>query len=134
MKEKFLQDYHSLLVEHRLEEFEQKLSSHFLVYFGKLLPLHFSYLDWLVIKLRPIRKRPKLPLGLNSDYINSQILMDKRSFVSIIQFLNSDITALQNAKINVGGNHILWNSARLVSGTLISESPISNDGGFSETG
>ena len=51
MKGKFLQDYHSLLVEYRLEEFEQKLSSHFLVYFGKLLPLHFSYLDWLVIRL-----------------------------------------------------------------------------------
>lgn len=88
MKGKFLQDYHSLLVEYRLEEFEQKLSSHFLVYFGKLLPLHFSYLDWLVIRLRTIRKRPKLPLGLNSDYINSQILMDKRNFVSLIQFLN----------------------------------------------
>ena len=88
MKGKFLQDYHSLLVDHRLEEFEQKLSSHFLVYFGKLLPLHFSYLDWLVIKLRPISKRPKLPLEFNSDYIHSQILMDKRSFVSLIQFLN----------------------------------------------
>ena len=45
MKGKFFQDYHSLLVEHRLEEFEQKFSSPFLVYFGKLLPLHFSYLD-----------------------------------------------------------------------------------------
>lgn len=31
IKGKFLQDYHSLLVEHRLEEFEQKLSSHFLL-------------------------------------------------------------------------------------------------------
>lgn len=57
MKGKFLQEYHFLLVGNRLEEFEQKLSSHFLVYFGKLLPLQFSYLDCLVIKLRPIRKQ-----------------------------------------------------------------------------
>jgi hypothetical protein len=51
MKGKFLQDYHSLLVENRLEEFEQKFSSHFLISFGKLLPLKYSYIDWLVIKL-----------------------------------------------------------------------------------
>ena len=56
MKGKFLQDYHSLLVENRLEEFEQKLSSQFLISFGKLLPLKYSYIDWLVIQLRPIRK------------------------------------------------------------------------------
>ena len=43
---------HLLLVENRLEEFEQKLSSYFFFYFEKLLPLHFSYLDWLIIKLR----------------------------------------------------------------------------------
>ena len=42
MKGKFLQDYHSLLVEHRLEEFEQKLSSHFLLYFGKLLQIKIN--------------------------------------------------------------------------------------------
>ena len=56
MKGKFIQKYHLLLVSNNLEEFEQKLSSHFFLYFGKLLPLNFSYLDWLVIKLRPIRK------------------------------------------------------------------------------
>ena len=56
MKGKFIQKYHLLLVENRLDEFEHKLSSHFLVYFAKLLPLQHSYLDWLVVKLRPIRK------------------------------------------------------------------------------
>ena len=35
MKGKVLQNYHLLLVENRLEEFEQKLSSHFLISFGK---------------------------------------------------------------------------------------------------
>jgi len=56
MKGKVLQQYHLLLVENRLEEFETKLSSHFLLSFAKLLPLDYSYLDWLVLKLRPIRK------------------------------------------------------------------------------
>ena len=88
MKGKFLQEYHSLLVENRLEEFQQKLSSHFLISFGKLLPLEISYLDWLVVKLRPIRKQTTLQYGLNSDYIKSEILIDTRTFVSLIQFLN----------------------------------------------
>ena len=38
-----------------------------MVYFAKLLPLQYSSTDWLVIKLRPIRKQPSLPSGLNSD-------------------------------------------------------------------
>jgi len=88
MKGKFLQKYHSLLVENRLEEFEQKLSSHFLLSFGKFLPLQYSYLDWLVIRLRPTRKQITLQHGLNSDYIKSEIVMDTRTFVSLIQFLN----------------------------------------------
>jgi hypothetical protein len=88
MKGKFLQDYHKLLVSNRIQEFEQKLSSHFLLSFGKLLPLNYSYLDWLVIKLRPIRKQTILQHGLNSDYIKSEILMDTTNFVSLIQFLN----------------------------------------------
>ena len=41
MKGKVLQQYHLLLVENRIEEFEQKLSSQFFISFGKLLPLHY---------------------------------------------------------------------------------------------
>jgi hypothetical protein len=88
MKGKFLQKYQLLLVSNRLEEFEQKLSSHFLLSFGKLLPLQYSYLDWLVIRLRPTFKQTTLQNGLNSDYIKSEIVMDTRTFVSLIQFLN----------------------------------------------
>lgn len=88
MKGKFLQNYHLLLVSNRLDEFEQKLSYHFLAYFGKLLSLEFSYLDWLVLKLRPIRKQPIFSFGLNCDYIKSEILMDATSFVMFLQFLN----------------------------------------------
>jgi len=88
MKGRFLQQYHLLVVSNHLEEFEQKLSSHFLISFGKLLPLNYFYTDWLVIKLRPIRKQINLQYGLNSDYIQSEILADSRNFVALIQFLN----------------------------------------------
>ena len=54
----------------------------------KLLAFNYYYLDWLVIKLRPIRKQPILQYGLNFDYIKSEILMDTRTFVNLIQFLN----------------------------------------------
>lgn len=88
MKGKFIEKYYFLLMENRLEEFEQKLSSDFLLYFGKLFPLNYSYLDWLVIKLRPIRKQTTLQYGLNLDYTQSDIVADSRNFVALIQFLN----------------------------------------------
>jgi len=88
MKGKFIKSYHNLLIQNNFEEFEHKLSLHFLTYFGKLLPLEYSYLDWLFLKLRPIRKQTTLPYGLNSDYIQSEILADSRDFVALIQFLN----------------------------------------------
>ncbi len=53
-----------------------------------MLTLNYSYLDWLIIKLRPIRKQTLSQHGLNSDYIKSEILMDTKKFVSLIQFLN----------------------------------------------
>ena len=87
MKGKVLQNYHLLLVENWLEEFEQKLSLHFLISFEKLVPLNYSYLDWLVLKLRPIQKQTLIQSGLNSDYIKSEILMDTRRFVMFLQFL-----------------------------------------------
>lgn len=79
MKGKVLQQYYLLLVENRFEEFEQKLSSYFTLYFGKLLPLQHSYLDWLVIQLRPMRRQ---------SCIQSEIKSDSRKFVMLIQFLN----------------------------------------------
>jgi hypothetical protein len=90
MKGKFLQEYHLLLVGNRLEEFEQKLSLHFLRYFGKLLPLKYSHTDWLVIKLRPIQKYSILQYFLNMDYVELKSLYlssDPKKFVMLLQFL-----------------------------------------------
>ena len=88
MKKTFIKKYHTLLVENCLDELEHKLSSHFLIYFGKLLPLEFSYVDWLILKLRPIRKQPTLQSGFHSDYLNLEIKMNARPFVNLLQFLN----------------------------------------------
>jgi hypothetical protein len=43
MKGKVLQNYHLLLAENRIEEFEQNLSSQFLTSFGRVLPLQYYY-------------------------------------------------------------------------------------------
>lgn len=51
MKGKFLQKHHLFLVLNPLDEFEQKLSSHFLVYFGKLLPLNYSYFYPILVRV-----------------------------------------------------------------------------------
>jgi len=54
------------------------------------LPLNHSYLDWLVIKLRPIRKQQIPHFFLNTDYIESKsfcVSVDRKKFVMLLQFL-----------------------------------------------
>lgn len=60
-----------LLVSKRLEKFEQKLSKHFLYSFCKILTLHYYYFNWLVIKLRLIRKQKFLPSSLKLHYLQT---------------------------------------------------------------
>lgn len=45
-------------------------------------------MDWLVVKLRPIRKQNTLGSGLNSDYLKSEIRTDPKNLVSLLQFIN----------------------------------------------
>ena len=52
------------------------------------MPLQSSYVDWLVFKLRPIRKQNNFQLGLNSDYIQSEIALNPKTLIQFIQFLN----------------------------------------------
>lgn len=54
------------------------------------MSLKYSYLDWLVIKLRPIRKYSIFQSFLNIDYIESKNLClssDPKKFVMLLQFL-----------------------------------------------
>jgi len=94
IKGKFGGEYHSLLVSNELQEFEQKLSAHFFSHFGKLLFLGYSYTDWLVFKLRPIRNRKQNPLpkghGLKVEYLQTQDFKkesDRKSFFIFLQFI-----------------------------------------------
>jgi len=73
MKGRSLEKSYNLLVLNNFEEIELNLTKRFLSYFGKLLPLQNSYLDWVVFKLLPIRKQNNFQLGLNSDYIRFEI-------------------------------------------------------------
>jgi len=88
LKGKLLLDYHLLLVENNFDQFEEKLSSYFFLYFGKLLPLQHSYLDWLVVKLRPIRQYLISKDSFNFDYIKSEIKSDPTKLITLLQFLN----------------------------------------------
>ena len=85
MKGRSLEKSYNLLVLNNFEEMEFNLTKRFLSYFGKLLPLQNSYLDWFVFKLHPIRKQNNFQLGLNSDYIRSEIEINRKN---LIQFLN----------------------------------------------
>jgi hypothetical protein len=88
MKGKFLQSYHSLLVSNNLKNFEQRLTKHYFHYLGRTLPLRYSYLDWLAIRLRLMRKKITPHFFLNSDYIESEMNLDTKTFVMLIKFLN----------------------------------------------
>jgi hypothetical protein len=93
MKGKLLQDHHFLLISdfNCLEEFENKLSNYFIRYFGKLLPLDYSYLDWLATKLRPIRKQLIPEVVLNSDYLKPdslQLFTERKKLITFLQFLS----------------------------------------------
>ena len=90
IKGKFIKTYQTLLIQDYFEEFEHKLSLHFLTYFGKVLPLHYSYTDWLVIKLRPMRKQRFYLTGLKVDYLKPlsfQDNIDPYKFCTLLQFL-----------------------------------------------
>ena len=100
-----IKSYQNLLIQNNFEEFEHKLSIHFLTYFGKVLPLHYSYTDWLVIQLRPLRKQTFSLTGLKVDYLRSgsfQNNLDPYKFCTLLQFLVYAQTL--NYKIDSLGN------------------------------
>ena len=85
---KSIRTYHLFLVSNNLEEFEDKLSKYYLSYVSQLLPLNYSYLDWLVVKLRSIQTKTIPSQILKTDYIQKEISTDPRTFVMLLQFLN----------------------------------------------
>lgn len=57
IRRKLIADYKPNFLSNNFEKLEDSLIREFLHYFWKLLPLDYSYLDWLIIKLRPMRKQ-----------------------------------------------------------------------------
>lgn len=81
--------FHYLLKRKNFNEFEDKLSEQFFLYFGKLLPFEFSYLDWLVIKLRTIRDQQIPSPFLKVDYLESKHFsgnLDPKELIMLLQF------------------------------------------------
>lgn len=95
LKKNASEKYHISLVSNQFEEFEHSISLDFITQFGKLLPLSYCYLDWLVYQLRPLRKRRKgtktLPqTTLKTDYTvnrNFSTSSDRKTFWNLLQFL-----------------------------------------------
>lgn len=88
--EKILQKYQPFLVENQLQQFEFQLFNQYLYFSGKTLPLHYSYLDWLAVKLRPIRKQIIPHSGLKTHYIKRMKFfndIDCKHFFTLLQFL-----------------------------------------------
>ncbi len=73
MKGKSLQNRHSLLISNSLKNFEQELTNHYFQYLGRTLP---------------IRKKIIPQFFLNTDYIESEMNVDTKTFVMLIKFLN----------------------------------------------
>lgn len=89
MKGPWIEVLISLLVKNWLKEFRQKLSSHFLTLFDKLLMLHYRYIHWLTIRLCSIRQKLLFESGgFNSDYLQSEIIIDPEKLIHFILFLN----------------------------------------------
>ena len=56
---------------------------------SKYITLHYSYTDWLVIQLRPLRKQTFSLTGLKVDYLRSgsfQNNLDPYEFCTLLQF------------------------------------------------
>lgn len=88
IKGKFLFGLHHQLVNKNFNHFEDKVCSKFIRFFAKILPLQHHYVDWLVLKLRPIRKRINRCALLKADYLENEINMDTHNFVKLIKFIN----------------------------------------------
>lgn len=91
MKGQLLRKYHNLLISNCLKELENLMCEGFLRHFGKLLPLEESFTDWLVVKLRPLRKQKLSFATFHSHYLEEKRFNEgdeEKKFFILLQFLN----------------------------------------------
>lgn len=74
LKNELVKSFQEFLFANQIEEFEDRLSQHFLKKSVKYLVLNFCYTDWLVKLLRKIVQRPKFNPGLVTDYLGKSKL------------------------------------------------------------
>ena len=86
-------------------------TSFIFIYLGKVLPLEYSYLNWLVYTLRPIStnifKLNVNQLGLDSDYIKATTQSDPIDLVRLIQFLKFTRNLPYDTELLDDGNVVL---------------------------
>ena len=89
LKGRLVGKYSSLLKEN-LQQFEDKVTKDFLLYFGKKLPLNSNYTQWLIKRVRPFRNNYRTTLQFKTDYINLSQLnsrQDEKDVVTFLKFL-----------------------------------------------
>lgn len=82
-------DY-SLLALKDFEQFENQLSNTFIENWSAILPLYFSYTDWLVCQLRTMRDL-KINTDFKTDYIQNKVVfknLERTNFLNLLYFLN----------------------------------------------
>ncbi len=91
LKNELVKSFQEFLFANQIEEFEDRLSQHFLKQSVKYLVLNFCYTDWLAKLLRKIVQRAKFNPGLVTDYLVKSKLnsfTEKESLFRLLQFLS----------------------------------------------
>lgn len=91
MKGQLLRKYHNLLISNCLEELENLMWEGFFRHFGKILTLEEYFTDWLVVKLRPLRKQKLSLATFTLHYLKEKKFSkesERKNFFMLLQFLS----------------------------------------------
>lgn len=77
LKSRALVQSQNLIFLDKLQDFEHQPSFEFINQFSKLLPLQYSYMDWLVYKLRSLKKRGKGTTKLTQKVLKTDYMVIK---------------------------------------------------------
>ncbi len=92
IKRNFIKDFHNLLLEYRLEEFEKTLSYKFFQYSFEIFQSSRqpSHIDWLMSRIRLYQYKNKLfpeTFVINSDYIGQFAFQQFQQKLDLITLL-----------------------------------------------
>lgn len=92
IKRNFIKDFHHLLTEYRLEEFETTLSYTFFKYSFEIFSCcrYPDHIHWLINRIRPYQYKNKLfseTSVINSHYINQVAFQHFQQKLDFINFL-----------------------------------------------